>query len=72
MELRQNKLKVNQFKTHTGKDLSYEEYSSFLLSAAQHYDAHIGSNGPKMVKRRVYEHTFSDFDHPDIPDVSDN
>ena len=59
MDLRQVKCQPAQFKTHTCKDLSCDKYCSLLLSAAQQYDAQIGSNGSKMVKRRVYEHDFS-------------
>ena len=58
MELRQVKLQASQFKTHTGKDLSYDEYCSLLLSAAQQYDAQHSHNTQKMVKRRVFEHDF--------------
>ena len=56
MELRQVKLQAAQFKTHTGKDLSYDEYCSLLLSAAQQYDTQIGHSSNKIVKRRIYEH----------------
>ena len=51
MELRQVKIQAAQFKTHMGKDLSYDEYCSLLLSAAQQYNAQIGNNGPKMAKK---------------------
>ena len=50
MELRQAKIQAAQFRTHTGKDLSYDEYCSLLLSAAQQYDAQIGNNGQKWQK----------------------
>ena len=46
-----------------GKNLSYDEYCSLLLSAAQQYNAQIGNNGPKMAKRRVYEHEIFDAKH---------
>ena len=72
MELRHVKLQAAQFRTQTGKDLSYEEYCSLLLSAAQQYDTQIGSNGLKMVKKRVYEHDFFNFLHQDIPEMSDD
>ena len=38
MELRQVKLQAEQFKTQSRKELTYEEYCSLLLSAAQQYD----------------------------------
>ena len=68
MELKQVKLQAAKFKTHTGKDLSYDEYCSLLLSAAQQFDTQIGSNGPNMVKRRVYKHKISDFAYHDDQD----
>ena len=55
MELRQVKLNAQQLKTFTGKDLSYDEYCSLLLSAAQQYDNQM-KGGNKIAKRRVYEH----------------
>lgn len=56
IELRQVKLQAGQFKTHTGKDLSYNEYCTFLLSAAQQYDTQIGHSGHKIIKRKIFEH----------------
>ena len=55
MELRQVKLNAQQLKTFTGKDLSYDEYCSLLLSAAQQYDNQMRNSG-KIAKRRVYDH----------------
>ena len=63
MELRQVKIQEAQFRTHMGKDLSYDEYCSLLFSAAQQYDAQIGNNGPKMAKTRVYKHEIFDIKH---------
>ena len=56
MELRQVKLQAEQFRTQSGKVLSYEEYCSLLLSAAQQYDMQRGARPEKLVKRRIYEH----------------
>ena len=63
MESRQVKLQAAQFNTHTGKDLGYDKYCTFLLFATQQYNAQIGSNGPKMVKRSIYKHQNFDFAH---------
>ncbi|HEY9711418.1 MAG TPA: hypothetical protein V6D48_24640 [Oculatellaceae cyanobacterium] len=57
-ELRQVKLQADQFKTQSGKQLTYEEYCSLLLSAAQQYDMQRGSRPDKLAKCRIYEHNF--------------
>ena len=62
MELRQVKLNAAQLKTFTGKDLTYDEYCSLLLSAAQQYDNQMRNTGHKIAKRRVYQHEFFDFE----------
>ena len=60
MELRQVKLQADQLKTHMSKDLTYDEYCSLLLSAAQQYDTQHNSSVNKLAKRRIYEHDFLD------------
>ena len=70
-ELRQVKLQAEQFKTHTGKDLSYQEYTSLLLSAAQQYDEKDATKGNKFAKRCIYEHNiFPDAEFEDAVQVS--
>ena len=56
-------MQAAQFKTQTGKDLSYDEYCSLLVSAAQQYNLqHAGKTG-NIAKRRIYEHDlFPDHD----------
>ena len=57
-ELRAVTMQANQFKTQTGKDLSFEEYLALLQSAAASYDAQfkvtskIGNSKP--ARRTVY------------------
>src|SRR5687768_15844996 len=58
-ELRAVKLQAEQFRTRLGKVLSYKEYCSLLLSAAQQYDMQQGFKPEKAMKRRIYEHDFS-------------
>ena len=43
MELWQFKLQADQFKTQSGSTLTYDEYCSLLLSAAQQYDMQKGA-----------------------------
>src|SRR5688572_4465847 len=55
-ELRQVKLQAEQFQTQNGKQLTYEEYCSLLLSAVQQYDMQCRACPDKIVKRKIYEH----------------
>ena len=55
-ELRQVKLQAAQFKTHTGKDLLYDEYCSLLVSAAQQHDLRSSGKHDNVAKRQIYEH----------------
>ena len=58
MELRQVKLQAEQFKTQSGKQLTYPGYSSLLLSAAQQYDNQCRVQPDRIAKRRIYQHEF--------------
>ena len=55
-ELRAVKAQADQLKTHTGKGLSYEEYCSLLLSAAQQYDKQFFTPAARPPRRQVYEY----------------
>ena len=68
MELRQVKLQADQLKTHSGKDLTYDEYCSLLLSVAQQYDCHHSSSRQKVAKRRIYEHDYYSQNDTDYPE----
>ena len=59
MVLRKIKLQAVQFKTHTFKDLSYDEYCSLLLSAAQQYDAKLAAMALKWSKEGSTTKKFS-------------
>ena len=65
-ELRAVKTQAAQHKTQTGKDLTYEQYSSLLKSAAQQYDRDLLKPVTRSAKRHIYEHEFlaPDTDHP--------
>jgi hypothetical protein len=65
MELRQVKLQAEQFRTQSGKVLSYEEYCSLLLSAAQQYDMQRGTRPDKIIKRRIFQHEVDPDPDPD-------
>jgi hypothetical protein len=58
-ELRQVKINADLEKTKNGKNLTYEEYLSLLLSAATNYDIQFTSKKPK---RQVFTHSFHDHD----------
>src|SRR5687767_2079117 len=69
-ELRQIKVQSAQLKAFTGRDLSYDQYCTLLLSAAQQYDQQNALKGDKVVKRRIYQHdTYSD--HVPVDDFQD-
>ena len=68
MELRQVKLQADQLKTHSGKDLTYDEYCSLLLSVAQQYDCHHSNSRQKVAKRRIYEHGYYSQNDTDYPE----
>src|SRR5687767_10007925 len=55
-ELRQIKVQLAQLKAFTGRDLSYDQYCTLLLSAAQQYDQQNAVRGDKVVKRRICQH----------------
>ena len=55
-ELRAVKLQAEQFRTQSGKVLSYEEYCSLLLSAAQQYDMQRAVRPDKIQKQQIFEH----------------
>ena len=60
-------MQAAQFKTQTGKDLSYDEYCSLLVSAAQQYDLQNAGKTGNVAKQWIYAHDlFSDHD-PDPP-----
>ena len=69
-ELWQVKLQAAQFKTQTGKDLSYNKHCSLLVSAAQQYDSQNAGKTSNMTKRRIYQHDlFPDHDHDNTYDT---
>jgi len=54
----------------SGKVLSYEEYCSLLLLAAQQHDMHCGFKPDKAMKRRIYKHNInSDFSNGEFYDT---
>jgi hypothetical protein len=57
-ELRQVKNNADMENTKTGEVLTYENYASFLLSAATSYDNQHKTS--RHSKRQVYQHDFSD------------
>lgn len=59
-ELRQVKNNGDLHKTKTGEALTYDEYSSLLLSAAVAYDSQFKSNRRATKQRSVYTHNFND------------
>ena len=59
-ELRAVKVQAAQHRTHTGKDLTYEQYCSLLLSAAQQHDQGLSMMPSKAPKRQIYAHEASD------------
>ncbi len=63
MELQQVKMQAAQFKTQTGKDLSYDKYCSLLVSAAQQYDSQHAGKAGNTAKYQIYQHDiFPDHD----------
>jgi hypothetical protein len=75
-ELRAIKVQAEQHKIHTGAALSYTQYTTLLLAAAQQYDRQFSTSSRKPV-RHVLEHdTFhvfqadgEQFDDPDSFDI---
>jgi len=59
-ELRAVKIQADQQKTLTGKDLTYEQYCSLLLSAAQQHDQRLSKTPMKAPKRHIYNHEIID------------
>ena len=55
-DLRAVSTQAAQHRTHTGIDLTYEQYCSLLLSAAQQYDKQLLNPASKTTKRHIYEH----------------
>ena len=55
---------ANQFKTHTGNELSYEEYSTLVTSAAINHDTQFQVKSSKP-SRKVYYHECTDFSDSD-------
>ncbi len=55
-ELRAVKIQADQQKTHTNKDLTYEQYCALLLSAAQQHDTRLSKTPMKAPKRHIYDH----------------
>ena len=67
-DLRAVKIQAAQHKAHTGSDLSYEQYTSLLLSAAQQHDRQLQKPMSRGPKRNVYEHALDygeSFEDPD-------
>ena len=65
-ELRQIKVQAAQLQAATGKGLSYDDYCTLLLSAAQQYDQQTAEKTDKAVKRRIYSHDiYPDHDEDD-------
>ena len=57
-ELNAVRIQADHQKVHDGKELSYDQYCSLLLSAAQTYDKKFFKKHPPKSKRHVYEHEF--------------
>jgi hypothetical protein len=55
-ELRAIKVQAEQLKAHTGKDLTYDQYCSLLLSASQQHDRQNLNPSNKQAWRRIYAH----------------
>lgn len=53
-ELRAVKLQAQQHKTHTGIDLTYQQYCSLLLPAAQEHDQRMFKTPMKAPTRHIY------------------
>ena len=69
-ELRAVKTQAAQFKTQNGRDLTYEEYCSLLMSAAQEYDGSLVrniKNNPSAARRSVYNSDISSTLDEDSP-----
>jgi hypothetical protein len=64
-ELRQVKVHGDLHKTKTGEALSYDEYTSLLLSAATAYDSQ-HRNKPTTKQRSVYAHKMYDDDDASV------
>ena len=56
VKLQQIKLQAAQFKTHSGKDLSYKKYCSLLVSAVQQHNLQSSGKHDNVTKRQIYEH----------------
>ena len=64
-------MQAAQFKIQTGKDLSYDEYCSLLVSAAQQYDLQNAGKTGHVAKRTIYAHDlFADHDSDPHYDTS--
>ncbi|HEY9706731.1 MAG TPA: hypothetical protein V6D48_00855, partial [Oculatellaceae cyanobacterium] len=70
MELRAVKIQADQHKALTGLDLSYTQYCSLVLSAAQQYDLRMNKVPIKTPKRHIYLHETDnmDIDHGEYID----
>ena len=71
-ELRAVKVQAQQHKTHTGVDLTYQQYCSLLLSAAQEHDQRTSRVLMKAPKRNIYAHDVIDDANVDGECYGDN
>ena len=61
-DLRAVKAQAEQHKTHSGVELTYEQYCSLLVSAAQQYDKQLFNPASQAVQRLIYEHDAASID----------
>ena len=54
------KVQAEQLKTHTGKALTYDQYCSLLLSAAQQHDRQHLKVPSKQAQHHIYEHSIDE------------
>ena len=71
-ELHAFKVQAEQLKAHTGKDLTYDQCYSLLLSAAQHHDHQNFSSLGMLPKQHIYEHFLDDNAYNDGEQKSDD
>jgi hypothetical protein len=70
-ELRAVKNQADQHKVQGGKELTYDEYESLLLSAANNYDSQFKPKSGPNGRRAVYLHDTSDADADDQHQADD-
>ncbi len=66
------KAQAAQFKTQSGKELSFDQYTLLLISAAQQYDRTLLQSGPITRSRgirHVYTHELDEMYHDDFHDA---